>query len=174
MITIVSTTNRPGSNTLKMCNYLKNKLSALNQTSEIVDFQDLPIDFISSALFNNGGKNEAFNTIRDKVQNAEKLIFVIPEYNGSFPGILKAFIDGLKFPQGIKNKKAALIGISSGTQGSALAMSHFSDILNYLGCHVFAVKPRLINIEKVFVDGIVTDEKVENIIDIQLNQFIDF
>lgn len=174
MITIVSTTNRPGSNTLKMCHYLKDKLTTIHQDSEIIDFQELPSDFIFSALFGNSDKNEKFNTIRDKVQNAEKLIFVIPEYNGSYPGILKAFMDGLKFPQGIRNKKAALIGISAGTQGSALAMSHFSDILNYLGCHVFAVKPRLINIDKIFVDGTINDQKTADIIDNQINPFIVF
>lgn len=142
--------------------------------SIIVDFQDLPTDFITSALYGNGGKNERFNVIRDQIQDADKLYFVLPEYNGSFPGILKAFIDGLKFPKGIIGKKAALLGISSGTQGSALAMSHFTDILNYLGCHVFAIKPRLISIDQVFVDGNITDEKAAQLIDMQLDQFIDF
>ena len=174
MITIVSTTNRPGSKSLQLSMYLQKQLEIKSIATEIVDFQNLPADFIQSALFNNGGKNEQFNIIRDKIQDANKLIFVIPEYNGSYPGILKAFIDGLKFPKGIKNKKAALIGLSSGTQGSALAMSHFTDVLNYLGCHVLATKPRLIGIEQVFIDGNIIDEKVAGIIDMQLDQLIDF
>lgn len=174
MITIVSSTNRSNCNSLEIAKHIANLLEQSDQDVSIANLQDLPHDFIQSALYNNSGKNEAFNKIRDKVQQADKLFFVIPEYNGSFPGILKAFIDGLKFPEGIKGVKSAMIGISSGTQGAALAMSHFTDILNYLGSNVLAIKPRVTNIESSFVNGKISDEKLTQIIKDQIKAFIEF
>ena len=76
----------------------------------------------------------------EKIQSCDKFVFVVPEYNGSFPGVFKAFVDGLKYPASFKDKKCALVGISSGTQGGALALSHLTDIFNYLGMNVLALK----------------------------------
>lgn len=81
------------------------------------------------------------------MRESKKYVFIVPEYNGSFPGVLKAFIDGLEYPGTFKNKKAALVGVSSGVQGAGLALSHLTDILNYCGTHVLALKPKLSRIE---------------------------
>lgn len=154
MITIVVGTNRKNSVSRKIAEYYQ---TLLGVESQIVDLADVPDGFISDALYENNGQNQVFNAMRDKVQSADKLVFVVPEYNGSFPGVLKAFIDGLKYPEGVKNKKAAMIGVSSGVQGGVFAMSHLTDIFNYLGMHVLALKPKLAGIEKHF-DG----EKITN------------
>ena len=57
--------------------------------------------------------------------------------------MLKAFIDGLPYPGGIRGKKAALIGLSDGGQGGLLAMAHLTDILMYLGTAVLPQRVRL-------------------------------
>src|SRR5690606_16971926 len=134
-------TNRPNSVSSKIAAYYLSEFISRNIEAQVVKLEDLPHDFTFSALYTNSGKNDEFNILRDKVQNSDKILFVVPEYNGSFPGVLKSFIDGLKFPEGLRNKKAAMIGISSGTMGAVLAMSALTDILNYLGCHVLALKP---------------------------------
>ncbi len=158
MITIVVGTNRQNSNSAKIAKYYKGILdSQTDGDTQIVDLADLPGDFISNSLYENNGKNPVVNAMRDKVQGSEKLVFIVPEYNGSFPGVLKTFIDCLKYPEGVRDKKAGMIGVSSGVQGGVFAMSHLSDIFNYLGMHVLALKPKLAGIEKNF-DG----EKITN------------
>ena len=145
---IISSTNRKGANSYLIAGILKELLRSRGIDSRILDLERLPKDFIFSALYENTNVNEGFNDFKQLINGATKLFFVIPEYNGSFPGVLKAFVDGLDYPESFMNKKAALIGHSSGNQGSALALSHFSDILNYLGTHVLAFKPRLPHIEE--------------------------
>ena len=98
---------------------------------------------------------------------------MVPEYNGSFPGVLKAFIDGLDYQESLKHKKAALIGHSSETQGSALALSHLTDIFNYLGTHVYALKPRLMQIEKHLKDGKLSNAYMQLLIE-QMIGFVGF
>ncbi len=173
-ITIVSGTNRPDSVSIQIAKFYQQKLRERNHESIIIDLKELPEDYIISALYDNAGTHSSFNAIRDVMANTEKMIFIVPEYNGSFPGVLKAFIDGLKFPQTFKGKKGALVGISSGIQGGVLALSHLTDILNYCGMHVLAQKPKLYKIEDHFVDGILKNAQFEKHINLQLDQFLAF
>lgn len=174
MITIVVGTNRKNSVSRQIAEYYQSILNDKGSESQIIDLVDLPYDFSETALYENNGMNSQFNKIREQVQSADKLVFVVPEYNGSFPGVLKAFLDGLKYPEGVRNKKAALIGISSGVQGGVFAMSHLTDIFNYLGMHVFALKPKLAAIEKNFSDGQVTNELYDQLLNEQAEKFIKF
>lgn len=171
MITIVVGTNRKNSVSRKIAEYYQ---TLLNAESQIVDLAEVPVDFLGNALYENNGNNEEFNTIREKVQTADKLVFVVPEYNGSFPGVLKAFIDGLKYPEGVRNKKAAMIGVSSGVQGGVFAMSHLTDIFNYLGMHVLALKPKLAGIEKNFDGAKVTNELYNKLLNQQAEMLVAF
>jgi NAD(P)H-dependent FMN reductase len=174
MICVIACTNRPNSNSLKISEYYIKLLQQLEVTCTLIDLNKLPENYLFSALYHNQGKDEIFNSIKTVIAEAEKFVFVVPEYNGSFPGALKAFIDGLDYPASFKNKKAALIGISSGVMGGSLALSHLTDILNYLGMHVLASKPRITRIEKTFVDGEINDALVKELISIQVNDFLKF
>ncbi len=175
MITIVVGTNRQNSMSAKIAQYYKSILdSKIEGESQIVDLAALPSDFTGTALYENNGENEAFNVIREKVQSSDKLVFVVPEYNGSFPGVVKAFIDGLKYPEGIRDKKGALIGVSSGVQGGVFAMSHLTDIFNYLGMHVLALKPKLAGIEKHWDGQRVTNDLYNNLLIQQAEKLAEF
>lgn len=158
MITIISGTNRKNANSYKIANQYKDILKSEGVESNIIDLEDLPKDFLTTAFYENTGKNEGFRPMMELMKQSDKFVFIVPEYNGSFPGILKLFIDALEFPSTLKNKKCALVGLSSGVQGSALAMSHLTDIFNYLGMHVLALKPKLMEIHNRMENGEVADE----------------
>lgn len=172
MITIISSTNRVNSMSLQIANYYSKQLNKKSIQNKVVDLKDIPSNYLEEGLYDTNGRNTTFNQLRDDVENADQLIFVIPEYNGSFPGILKLFIDGLTFPGGIKGKTAAMIGISSGPLGAAFAMSHFTDILNYLNCNVLAVKPRVTNIYESFIEGEFTNPFLKTLINDQIEELI--
>jgi NAD(P)H-dependent FMN reductase len=173
-ITIVVGTNRDNSLSEVIAQYYQAILEAKGVSSQIVNLQDLPADFITSALYKNSGKNPQFNLIREVVSASEKLIFIVPEYNGSFPGVLKAFIDGMPYPKGFEDKKIALVGLSSGVQGGALALSHLNDIFSYLNAHVLGYKVKLIQIEKNIKDGKIINDLYNQLIDIQVDKFLKF
>ena len=174
MITIVVGTNRKESVSHKIAVQCKEVFKTLNVECSILNLTDLPFDYINSALYENVGKNQQFNKIREKMNESEKFVFVIPEYNGSFPGILKAFIDGLDRPKALKDKKCALIGLSAGDQGAGLALSHFTDILNYCGTNVLAYRLRLPKIGDSMTDNKITNEQYISKIHNQAEKLIEF
>ncbi len=167
MISIVISTNRANSMTSKVAQYYKTLLNNLHQENQIIDLQLLPQDFTYTALYDNDGQNEDFNKIRNVFENSDKYVFIVPEYNGSFPGVLKAFIDGLSFPNKLMHKKAALVGISDGVQGGALALSHLNDIFNYLGLNVLAQRVKIPTLNKHFRNNQITDPLIKSLIEEQ-------
>lgn len=174
MIAIVVGTNRKKSNSAVIARYYQDLLKEKGTESEIIDLSDLPHDFVFSALYENGGKNPDFNVFREKIKSFKKFLFIVPEYNHSFPGVLKAFLDGLEYPSSFRDKKGALVGLSSGVIGAGLALSHLTDILNYLGMNILAMKPKLGNIESNIRDSVVTNQLYVDLLNQQAEKLIRF
>ncbi|MFM7701536.1 MAG: NADPH-dependent FMN reductase [Bacteroidota bacterium] len=149
-IAVVSTTSRVDSTTAQIVAHYRDMLERnYGCSSELLDLKELPLDFLNAVLYQKDrNSHPEWAHWQSKVNAADKFVFVIPEYNGSFPGILKCFVDSLQFPQSLRGKKASMIGISDGTQGAALAMSHFGDVLNYAGVTTLALRPRFIEVNK--------------------------
>lgn len=145
-IVIISSTNRPDSNTLKVCHLYKSILAGKHIEVEILDFCDLPQNIAFAEV--HGKRSEAYNQIISKYISASaNFIFVIPEYNGGFPGILKVFIDSIH-PKEWTDKFACLVGVSNGRAGNLRGMEHFTGILNYLKLHVYHNKLPISSIDK--------------------------
>jgi chromate reductase, NAD(P)H dehydrogenase (quinone) len=74
-------------------------------------------------------------TLKEQIKAADALLFVTPEYNRSIPGVLKNAIDIASRPYGTNafaGKPAAVLGISIGATGTALAQQHLRNVLAYL------------------------------------------
>jgi len=138
MITIISGTNRPSSNTLKTAKYYKKTLLEKGLETNLFHLEDLPDNLIKSDLY--GKRSTDFLPIQEMISNTSKFLFIIPEYNGSFPGVLKTFIDACNFPESFFEKKAALVGISSGKYGNIRGVDHFGGICSYLHLHVMPLR----------------------------------
>lgn len=173
MITIIVGTNRKDSVSQQVASQYSETLLDLGVESRILKLRDLPKDFIHSALYENAGKNEQFNEVKILMHQSEKFVFVIPEYNGSFPGVLKAFLDGLEESVFV-DKKCALVGISAGDQGAGLALSHFTDILNYCGTNVLAYRLKIAKIGDLMTDNKISDQLYLSKIRKQAKKLVEF
>lgn len=135
---IISGTNRLGSNSLKVAHYYQNELKRKGEEWDIISLEDLPHDILFSDLY--GKRSDEFKPIQEKVSAAKKFIFIIPEYNGSFPGALKTFVDACTYPASFYHKKTALVGVSTGKYGNIRGVDHFTGVCNYLRMHVLPLK----------------------------------
>jgi NAD(P)H-dependent FMN reductase len=173
--TIVASTSRDQSVSSQVAAQYQEILAELGVQARVLDLQDMPTDILETTLYKKVKQpNAAWEQMQEVVNATDKFVFVIPEYNGSFPGILKVWVDACKFPTSFKNKKAALLGISDGTQGGALAMGHFADVLNYAGTHTMALRPRLIQISKNMQDGRITNAEYLMFMRLQAEQLLTF
>jgi len=138
MVTIISGTNRPGSNTLKVAKYYQKMLAQKGLQTNLLNLEDLPDQLISSDLY--GKRSAEFRPVQEMITASEKFLFIIPEYNGSFPGVLKTFVDACLFPESFYDKKACLVGISSGKYGNIRGIDHFGGVCSYLHLHVMPLR----------------------------------
>ncbi len=174
MIKIIVGTNRKNSVSKIIAELYQAILLEKGAESEILELEHLPTDFTATALYENNGKNLEYNAFHDRVKEGKKFIFIVPEYNGSFPGILKTFIDGMTYPNTFRNKKCALVGISSGIGGGGIALSHLTDIFHYLGMHVLALKPKLAKIEQNMSDNLLTNRLYTELLHTQADMLLEF
>jgi chromate reductase len=78
---------------------------------------------------------ESVRRLKGEIAAAQGVLFVTPEYNRSIPGVLKNAIDHGSRPYGQSvwaGKPAALVGISVGAIGTAVAQHHLLSVMHYL------------------------------------------
>ncbi len=77
----------------------------------------------------------AARRLKQDIESAQALLFVVPEYNRSVPGALKNAVDIASRPWGTNSfagKPAAVIGVSTGAVGTAVAQHHLRSSLHFL------------------------------------------
>lgn len=81
----------------------------------------------------------AAQDFKNKVRQADGIIFATPEYNRSIPGVLKNAIDWASRPYGdnaFAGKTVFVTGASIGPIAAALAQYHLKQIMLYLDARV--------------------------------------
>jgi chromate reductase len=131
MILIVSGTNRPQSATRRVSDLAAAAYRRVdpNCTVGVLDLFELPLDAFSPLSY--AEKPSALAPFTDMVLRASGLVVVTPEYNGSFPGVLKYFIDLLPFPAAFERKPVCFVGVADGQWGALRAVEQLQQIFAY-------------------------------------------
>ncbi len=162
MITIISGTNRAGSLTLDYARHFQSVLSDLGEAAELLDLSEVQPDFFSKAMYDPNQMDHRLLALQDAhILRADKLVILCPEYNGSYPGILKLFIDGIsvrEYSRNFQNKVVALIGISSGRAGNLRGLDHLADTVAHMGGWVLPTRLPISLADGLLTDGRLTDE----------------
>jgi len=171
-ICILSGTHREGSYTFRVSSYIHRILSEKKDiTSELFSLRDISADILlNSGLSMQTGR--VAEAAARYIQPMDGLIFVVPEYNGSFPGIVKTWIDVLH-PSFFWGKAVMLIGVSSGRAGNLRGLEHLSGICQHLKMHVYHFKLPISRIEEIWKNH-EPDKDTREAIKNALNGFTDF
>lgn len=170
---IISGTNRKRSNSLRVAQFYQQELLRKGEEFEILSLEDLPDNLSATDLY--GQRSELFTPIQEKVSAARKFVFIIPEYNGSYPGILKLFIDACTFPSSFYHKKAALVGLSTGKYGNIRGIDHFTGVCNYLRMHVLPLKIHIPLVQnEIDEEGKLADPLTLKFVEEQLDEIVKY
>jgi len=99
-------------------------------------FDEIPIGDLP--LYNQDAEGDpppAYAVFRDRIRNADAVLFATPEYNRSVPGALKNAIDVGSRPYGQSvwnGKPAAIVSVSPGALGAFGANHHLRQSLVFL------------------------------------------
>ena len=167
MITIISGSSREDNNTKKVAEEYQRILREVYKQKAVIYALDKINGTIRDASY-----VEAESEILIPTQ---KFIIVMPEYNGSYPGILKLMIDNSDVKKVWWHKKVLLTGVSTGRAGNLRGMEHLTGVLLHMKMLVhpnrlpISLVDKLMNSEDRF-----TDNNTLNAIQSQLNEFLLF
>ncbi|MGE0527009.1 MAG: NADPH-dependent FMN reductase, partial [Bdellovibrionales bacterium] len=119
------------------------------------------------------GAKGTYREAVERVTAAEGVVFVVPEYNGSYPGALKLFIDYWKYPETFEYRPMAFVGLG-GRWGGLRPVEHLQQVVGYRNAYVFPNRVFISNIKDVFRDGVIIDALVANLLQIQSQEFLRF
>ena len=180
MITVIAATNRKDSEALDFAKFYAEALRA--QTREevkLLALEEEAHDWFHPGMYSQEGQSASVARLQDEYMTpAGKFVFVIPEYNGSFPGVLKLFLDACSvraYNETFPGKKAALLGVATGRAGNLRGMDHLTGILHYLGMIVLPNKLPVSSIRKIADEqGNITDPYTRAVIERQALELIAF
>jgi chromate reductase, NAD(P)H dehydrogenase (quinone) len=171
-IVIVPGTNRANSVSLTCASLVEKDYRALGCTTDLLTM-DLEADFIAASAY--AAKTPAINARVERFLKADAAVFVIPEYNGSYPGILKLFIDMLPDKTSFNKRPCAFIGIAAGQFQALRAVEHFQGVAGYRNAYMFPNRIFIGAVHKAFSpDGQLTDPALRERFSAQAKDFVAF
>lgn len=146
------------------------------------DLEFVPVRIDDLPLYNQDDDDkqaEPVRRLKSEIAAAQGVLFVTPEYNRSIPGVLKNAIDHASRPYGQSawgGKPAAVIGMSVGAIGTALAQQHLRNVLAYLDMPTLGQPEMFLQAKQGFfaAGGGVADDSTKQFLQKFLERFAEF
>ncbi len=166
MITIISGSCREDNNTKKVALEYQRMLLEKGIDPALLSLDEIEVVY----------RDKQFERMeRDFLVPASKFIIVMPEYNGSYPGILKLMIDNTDIKKAWWNKKALLTGVATGRAGNLRGMEHLTGSLLHMKIYVHPNRLPISMVDKLMdEDNRFTDKGTIAAIHTQLDEFLTF
>ncbi len=173
MIVLIIGTNRPGSNTRKVARRVEELYAELKVPLHVLDLAQLPPEIFASASY--AEKPKSFQPFADAILQSDGLHVVTPEYNGGMPGILKYFIDMLKFPESFEHRPVCFTGLAAGMWGALRPVEQLQAIFGYRNAYLYPERVFLPEIYDLLDEaGRLKDAELLGRLKTQVNGFTDF
>lgn len=174
MITVIAGTNRLGSKSLLLARIIQSMHESAGMPTTLLDLAQLPADIFSPSVY----RDKPAGFVRDFVEpvlQSDGLHVVVPEYNGSFPGILKYYIDLLPFPEAFEGRPTAYVGVAAGMFGALRAVEQLQMVFGYRNAQNFPKRVFLPAAYKSFdAEDRFTDEPLSERLRDQVTSFQDY
>jgi NAD(P)H-dependent FMN reductase len=135
MITLLIGTNRPNSNSLKVARHIEEIYAELNVPLRVLDLTQLPPEIFLPSSYHE--KPKSFHPFAEAILHSSGLHVIAPEYNGGIPGVLKYFIDMLKFPESFERRPVCFTGVAAGIWGALRPIEQLQAIFGYRNAFIY-------------------------------------
>jgi NAD(P)H-dependent FMN reductase len=171
-LVIVPGTNRVGSRSVKLAKLLVPEYTALGCEVDLLELALGP-EFLAPEAYKN--PTPPVKALVDRFLAGDGAVFVIPEYNGSYPGVLKLFVDMLPDKVSFDHRPCAYVGIADGAFQGLRAVEHFQGVAGYRHAHNYPVRVFIGSSYKAFTEqGAIGDPKLWERLQAQAKGFVRF
>lgn len=178
MIGVITATNRPNSISQIFSDTYYNKLISKNIDVLQFNLTSLPYDMFHPEMYSGHGMSDSLKEIQEKyIFPVQKFVIVVPEYNGTFPGVFKLFIDSISVRENKRNffgKKIILVGVSDGRAGNLRGLDQIANFMNYLGANIMPNRLPFSKINNLINNNQIVDLETLHTIDNHINEIINY
>ena len=165
MITIISGSNRVGSNSLRIAKLYEAHLKKQSEACQLLSLEEVNMSI----------RNDEFLKAEEKyLKGATKFIIVVPEYNGSYSGILKLMIDNSDVNPCWNFKKVLLVGVSTGRAGNIRGMEHLTGCLLHIKMQVYHNRLPISLVHTLFDEAGNASLLLDTIVDQHVSEYLKF
>lgn len=158
---IICGTDRVGSKSLAISRCIQSLYQEMGEQVEMLELSHLVTSLPENFLSYQKELPPQLHEMVQTVNGSDGLIFVVPEYNGSFPGILKYFIDHWSYPLSFEWRPTCFVGLGY-RFGGLRPIEHLQGIMGYRNAFQYPERVFLQNIGSVVLaDGTLEASSVE-------------
>lgn len=167
-ITILSGSAREGRQSHKAAYFLQRLLHQRGVNADLIDLGKQSLPILEERMGYHKNPPKEIEEISQQLQEADALIFVTPEYHGSFSGVLKNALD--YFWSEFTKKPIGVVSASSGRFGGINASTQLQHVILSLGAYPLPRKLLVPEIHLVFNEN--NEPQSEAIVN-SANKFLD-
>jgi chromate reductase len=143
LILVMAGSTRKDSVHRRLARHAVESLQAAGADAVLADLRDYPLPLYDGDLEADEGRPAAAVELKELARRAHGFLFASPEYNGSYPAVLKNAIDWISRPdpgerhlEVFRGKPAVIITASPGAHGGARGLKQLRELLGMIGIAV--------------------------------------
>lgn len=172
MLYILVGTDRPQSRSLAVAKIIEPFYANCGFQTKIMKLEDLDLQDLNGSHYA-GAKPPKIQKAIDDLMVAEGIVIVCPEYNGSYPGVLKLFIDHWKYPESFERRPICYVGLG-GRFGALRPIEHLQQVFGYRNAFNFPDRVFIQNVWESVKENAITIPAIEELLQKQAQGFCRF
>lgn len=142
---------RIGRQSHKIARYLQTRLQEKGITADLIDLAENPLPIMEERSGIHPQLPPEVRRIGVRLREADALVFVTPEYHGSFSGVLKNALD--YFGAEFQKKPIGVVTVSAGKMGGINASTQLQHVILSLGAFALPTKLLVPEVQNAFDDS---------------------
>ncbi|WP_158798332.1 NADPH-dependent FMN reductase [Pedobacter sp. L105] len=170
-IAIISGSARPERQSHQVALEVQQRITILGIENWLWDIKETNLPLLDYTFDVHPNPGDTLKQLKVKLDQTDAFVIVSPEHNGSYPGALKNTMD--YFYKEYVHKVFAMVTVSNGVLGGINALKnlqHYALKINGIVSPEFVITPQ---VQNLFKDGVLTDEKYGHRIDVLLKHFLE-
>ena len=143
MILVMAGSTRKASVHRRLAREMVAALKGAGADAVFADLRDFPLPIYDGDLEEEVGRPAAAVELKELARRADGFVFASPEYNGSYPAVLKNAIDWISRPDPgerhlsvFRGKPAGIVSATPGGHGGSRGLKQLSELLGMMGVTV--------------------------------------
>jgi azobenzene reductase len=172
-VTILLGSVREGRQSHRAAQYVEKRLNEKGAKADLIDLAAEPLPILGHEAGYDGGAEQRIEQVGKRLEASDAIIFVTPEYQGSFSGAIKNAID--HFFSEFHKKAIGVVAASAGGMAGINASSQLQHVILGVGGYPMPTKLLIPKVHEAFSDSLEPkNEKIAESTDRFLEEYLWF